>query len=97
MALVWTGIRYCLQALAFAIFGKLVAVSADHVMKEAPDLFGVGRYHVTFTRPDGTTRECRLPWKWAALLFVKIEHRRHYKPREPKTVYRAEYATVTLH
>lgn len=78
-----------------ALFGKAIGVCADHVMKEAPDLIGVGRVHVKFTCPDGTVKEARFPWKWLAMLYVSISMKRHYHNRQPKTVYKTKYATVT--
>ena len=90
-----TALRYCGQALAFALFGKAVGTAADHVMKEAPDLIGMGRFHVKFVMPDGTEKEARFPFRWMALLYVKLQYKRHYHNRQTQTVYKTKHATVT--
>jgi hypothetical protein len=93
------GARYCIQALLVALFGKVVSTTADHVMKEAPDLVGVGKYSVHFKAEDsdGKTVEktARFPFLWLARFWIRLQYKRHIHKKPFKTVYKTKHVVVT--
>lgn len=96
--MIWAGIRYCFSALAFSIAGKVVGIAAEKTMQEAPDLIGVGRFHVHIkiqTKDGVVEKTARFPWLWLARLFIQLETKRHLNKKPEKVVYKTKHAVVT--
>lgn len=92
MIWIWTGLRYCGQALLMAVFGRVIGGFADHAMK-TPELIGFGRFRVKFVCPDKTIKEAKFPFQWMATLYCTLQERR-YRVRSSHVVYKSKHGSV---